>query len=87
MIEYRTSTAGLRPEQLQGFFAGWPHPPTAEMHLRLLDGSTEVVLAVENDSSEVVGLVNALSDGVLADSAFAWLPIWFPTTLDSIPTG
>jgi ribosomal protein S18 acetylase RimI-like enzyme len=71
MIAYRTSTEGIRPEQLAGFFAGWPNPPSRETHLRLLEGSAEIVLAIDTESDEVVGFVNALSDGVLS----AYIPL------------
>jgi ribosomal protein S18 acetylase RimI-like enzyme len=62
MIEYRNGTGGLEASQLEGFFEGWPNPPSPATHLRLLEGSSHVVLALDED--RVVGFVTALSDGV-----------------------
>ena len=66
MIEFRTSVEGLRPDQLDGFFVGWPSPPSPERHLALLRGSTHSVVALDGD--RVVGFVTVLSDGVLMAS-------------------
>jgi ribosomal protein S18 acetylase RimI-like enzyme len=66
MIDYRTDVDGLRAEQLDGFFVGWPSPPPPERHLALLRGSTHAVVAVDGD--RVVGFVTVLSDGVLMAS-------------------
>ena len=40
---------------------GWPSPPDADTHLRILRGSSHVELALEGE--RVVGFVTALSDG------------------------
>lgn len=71
MIRYTDSTAGITPDQLAGFFEGWPNPPQPETHLRLLCRSDEVVLAVDEVSGEVVGFITAISDGVLT----AYIPL------------
>lgn len=69
-LEYRTNTDGLSAANLQGgFFEGWSNPPDPETHLRVLQNSDHVVMAVYND--EVIGFITALSDGVL--SAFITL--------------
>jgi ribosomal protein S18 acetylase RimI-like enzyme len=70
-IRFRTDLDGVTPTQLQGFFDGWPNPPAPETHLRILRGSTAVVLAVDPGTQRVVGFVTALSDGVLS----AYLPL------------
>jgi len=54
-----------------GFFAGWPNPPDATMHLRLLRGSYLAYVAVDAATNKVVGFVNAISDGVLS----AYIPL------------
>ena len=64
MIEYRSAADGLVPSQLQGFFVGWPSPPTAERHLEILRGSYAVEVAL--DGEQVVGFATATSDGVLS---------------------
>lgn len=71
MIDYRTTLDGITPAMLEGFFAGWPNPPTPETHLRMLAGSHAVVLAFDDETSSVVGFTNAISDGVLA----AFIPL------------
>ena len=70
MIVYRTSLDDITAAQLQGFFVGWPNPPSRETHLSLLQSSFKVVLAVDLSCDKVVGFVNAISDGKLA----AYLP-------------
>jgi len=63
MIAYRTSVENLQPEEIgEGFFEGWPNPPSREDHLRILKGSFAVVLA--EDQEKVVGFITAISDGV-----------------------
>ena len=70
VITYTTTLSGVTAGQLRGgFFEGWPNPPTPETHLRILRGSSQIVLA--HDGEQVVGFINALSDGVL----MAWLPL------------
>src|SRR4051794_25828103 len=66
MISFVDTPDAIVPEQLQGFFVGWPNPPSPETHLRLLAGSDAVVLAVEGGSGRVVGFVTAITDGVLS---------------------
>jgi ribosomal protein S18 acetylase RimI-like enzyme len=70
-IHYTSATESITPDQLAGFFEGWPNPPTPETHLRLLEQSDEVILAVDGTSGEVVGFITAISDGVLA----AYIPL------------
>jgi ribosomal protein S18 acetylase RimI-like enzyme len=68
MIEYTDSLAAIEPHHLHGFFVGWWEPPSPEKHLRLLQGSDYVVLALEVETGQVVGFITALTDGV--QSAF-----------------
>src|ERR687885_2642892 len=65
MITYQDSLERIGPDQLRGFFAGWPSPPSPTDHLALLAGSDHVVLAIDKASGDVVGFSTALSDGVL----------------------
>ena len=71
MIRYRDTTDTVTPEQLAGFFIDWPDPPDPETHLRLLQGSDAVVLAVEGEAGRVVGFITAITDGVLS----AYIPL------------
>ena len=67
-IEYRSSAAGIRAAQLDGFFEGWPNPPSSETLLRIVDGSDHICLAIDPALDTVVGFVTAITDGVLAAS-------------------
>jgi ribosomal protein S18 acetylase RimI-like enzyme len=70
-MRYLTSAEGVSADQLRGFFAGWPNPPSPETHLAILRRSAAVVLAVDDATGQVIGFVNALSDGVLS----AFIPL------------
>lgn len=70
MIVYTDALEGVQAEQLKGFFVEWPNPPSAETHLRILQGSAAVVLAKEVDG-QVIGFITAVSDGVLS----AYIPL------------
>ena len=70
-IAYCSNLQGITPEQLQGFFVGWPNPPSPATHLRILQGSAVVELAIDDRTGQVVGFINAISDGVLA----AYVPL------------
>lgn len=64
MIRYTDSLTSIEPRHLAGFFVGWPYPPSPETHLRLLAGSDHILLAIDADTSQVVGFITALTDGV-----------------------
>jgi ribosomal protein S18 acetylase RimI-like enzyme len=66
MIRYTTSPDGLTDRMLDGFFVGWPDPPSARTHREILHRSAYVVLAVDEQAGRVVGFVTAISDGVLS---------------------
>jgi GNAT superfamily N-acetyltransferase len=70
-IAYTAGIEGVEPSHLQGFFEGWPSPPSPERHLEILRGSYRVVLARDEPDPHVVGFVNALSDGTL----YAFVPL------------
>lgn len=71
MIEYIHSTEGITAEQLHGFFVGWPNSPSPEVHLRLLQNSDKIILAVDTAKGKVVGFITAVTDHVLA----AYIPL------------
>jgi GNAT superfamily N-acetyltransferase len=64
MISYTDSIQDISAEHLYGFFVGWPNPPAPATHLRILAGSTAVVLARDDATGRVVGFITAISDGV-----------------------
>jgi len=74
---YTTSNKDITVNQLNGFFVGWPNPPSPEVHIKLLEESNHVVLAVDEVSKQVVGFITAISDGVLS----AYIPF-----LEVLPT-
>ncbi len=69
-VVYATDVAGVTPAELEGFFVGWPSPPSPQRHLEILRGSDHVVLA-RDDAGRVVGFITAISDGVLS----AFIPL------------
>ena len=74
MIAYSTDLTGLTAEHLDGFFVGWPSPPTRAQHLAVLHGSYRVVLARDTETDRIVGFVNMISDGVLT-AFIPWLEV------------
>lgn len=71
MIKYIDSPEGIFPGNLQGFFIGWPNPPSPSKHLEILQKADYVILAVETDTNRVIGFINAISDKVLT----AYIPL------------
>ena len=67
MIHYLDTTDDLEPHHLRGFFQDWPNPPTPTTHLRLLQGSDAIAVAlIDTPERHVVGFASAITDGVLA---------------------
>lgn len=65
MTSYRTSLTNLSSAQFHpGFFDGWWNAPSPDTHVRILEGSTHFVLALD-DTGQVIGFVTAVSDGVM----------------------
>jgi len=71
MITYSDSCALISSNALQGFFVGWPKPPSPETHLKILERSAEIELAVDSEIGKVIGFATAISDGVLS----AYIPL------------
>jgi ribosomal protein S18 acetylase RimI-like enzyme len=71
MIAYRHSLEGVSPDQLEGFFVGWPSHPSKNAHYRLLEHSDAIVIAVDEHSERVVGFITAHTDQVLS----AYIPL------------
>ncbi|MBD8068816.1 GNAT family N-acetyltransferase [Bacillus sp. PS06] len=68
---YKNTLDDITSEMLNGFFVGWPEPPSPETHLRLLENSSKVVIALDDETNQVVGFITAISDGVLS----AYIPL------------
>ena len=71
MIRYQTDLNGITKEQLEGFFVGWSVPFTKEEHYEILQNSYMIVLAIDTETNNVVGFVNAISDKL----KFAFIPM------------
>jgi len=71
MIFYTDSLACISAGNLGGFFVDWPNPPSPKTLLRLLKNSNHFVLAVDEETGNVVGFITAISDDVLS----AYIPL------------
>lgn len=65
MLVYTSSIEHLLENKLDGFFVGWRNPPSAAARVELLKNSDEIVLAINEDTGNVVGFVTAITDKVL----------------------
>ncbi len=68
-MNYSTDIEILDTLNVDGFFVGWPNPPSQETFIKILKGSFKAVLAHEDD--KLIGFINCISDGVLA----AYIPL------------
>jgi predicted N-acetyltransferase YhbS len=66
MIVYRDSADELNEDAVTGLFGHWGQSPAPVDILRILRGSAHVVLAVDEESGQVIGYITAISDGVSA---------------------
>ena len=76
-ITYQETTEGIDPNDLVGFFFGWPNRPSRADHMKILQGSDLIVLALSKNG-RVLGFTTAITDRV--SSAFITyievLPEW-----------
>lgn len=70
-MHYTNSIEGITADMLEGFFVGWPNPPSTETHLTLLKNSSYIVIAIDEEIQKVVGFITATSDNVLS----AYIPL------------
>ena len=71
MIRYQTNLKNINLNLLAGFFVGWPKQPSQKTHLKILENSSHIVLAIDETTNQVVGFINAVSDKTLS----AYLPL------------
>lgn len=64
-LTYTRDVENLKPEQLTGFFVGWPHPPTSEQLFQLLNASPHRWVAFDPETDRVAGYITGLTDNVL----------------------
>lgn len=65
-MQYKNNLDDISSDMLRGFFVDWPNPPSPQTHLKLLENSSKVVIAVDEQSKQVIGFISAISDGVLS---------------------
>ncbi|ALC86698.1 acetyltransferase [Bacillus sp. FJAT-22090] len=63
---YKNSLEGISSDMLNGFFVDWPNPPNPQTHLNLLKKSSKVIIAIDDNTKQVVGFITAISDGILS---------------------
>ncbi len=68
---YKTTLENSTHEMLEGFFVDWPNPPSSETHLKLLNSSSKIVIALDPSINKVVGFITAISDGIIS----AYIPL------------
>ena len=71
MIEYKDNIEGVTSDRLNGFFVGWPKPPTPDTLLGILHNSSHIVLAIDSDTDTVIGFITAISDNIIS----AYIPL------------
>lgn len=71
VIIYTQSLDELTEDMLEGFFVGWPNPPSKQSHMRILRGSYSFWAAIDKTNNKAVGFITALSDGVIS----AYIPL------------
>lgn len=63
---YKNSVDGISTDMLKGFFVDWPNPPNPQVHLKLLENSSKVIIAMDDKTNQVIAFITAISDGVLS---------------------
>lgn len=72
MIQYRLyDELDDTIEIAEGFFDGWPSPPSKEIHRRIMANSYRTIVAVDEEKRLLVGFITIISDGVLS----AYIPL------------
>lgn len=64
MIKYTKNINDIKESNLGGFFVGWAAPLDTKRHYELLQNSTFIVLAIDDEKDKIVGFITALSDMV-----------------------
>ena len=71
MISYIYSAENIHPKQIEGFCVNWQDKLSPKMHLKLLENSDEIVLAIDDETDMVVGFFTAITDKVIS----AYIPL------------
>lgn len=70
-IIYNSDITGTSPDQLNGFFVGWAKKPTPQKILELLEKAPYKVIAMDQNTQQIVGFIYAITDGILC----AYIPL------------
>lgn len=72
LILYKIYSANLKHLEIEeGFFEGWPNPPSIEKHKQILANSYKAIVAIDGRNHKIIGFINAISDGILS----AYIPL------------
>ena len=65
MITYKASLENIAEDMLWGFMQHWGIRPSPETLLRILQASSHIILALDDENVDiVVGFITAISDGI-----------------------
>ena len=71
-ISYTKQVSEITEEMIaDGFFNGWGNPPSKAKHVEILQKSFVSYVAIDTETNQIVGFINAVSDGVLS----AYIPL------------
>ncbi len=72
MLNYYVYTKEIADFSISdSFFIGWPNPPSSETHKKILAESYRAIICVDDETSTIIGFINAVSDGILS----AYIPL------------
>ncbi|WP_155591317.1 GNAT family N-acetyltransferase [Lysinibacillus cavernae] len=63
---YKNNIEEISSDMLKGFFVDWPDSPSPLTHLKMMENSSKVVIALDEHANQIVGFITAISDGVLS---------------------
>ncbi|BEP29187.1 GNAT family N-acetyltransferase [Helicovermis profundi] len=66
MIKYVNSKENIEKYEYNGFFVGWPKPPSGKMLKKILLNSNYTWLAIDDKEQRVVGFIYAITDGFIS---------------------
>lgn len=62
---YKHSVDNTEPHQLRRLHADWPNPPSPERFHTSLSNMNAVVIAIDEDTGDVVGFICGMTDNVM----------------------
>ncbi len=71
MIFFTKDISLIHEAMLEGFFKGWPNPPSKQTHLKILKNSSKCIIAKDESTKKVVGFITAITDQTLC----AYIPL------------